>query len=129
VLSPGLVLRLPASMASVASARRAVERLAFVSDELRDDVKILVTELLTNAVRHSRSAEDSSLIVRIGGSPDRVLIEVIDPGPCFEARDVSAEPGLTERGMGLRIVSRLAHRWGSEPEPGACRTWAEVLAG
>jgi anti-sigma regulatory factor (Ser/Thr protein kinase) len=55
--SSKLVLRLPASTASAASARRAVEGGAFVSVGLQEDVKLVVTELVTNAIRHSGRIE------------------------------------------------------------------------
>jgi len=132
VLSPSLVLRLPASPASAAVARRAVEAREFASSGLLENVKLVVTELVTNAARHSPRPDTGpvgTITVHVRGSADHVLIEVFDAGPCFEATTTGSIPDLSESGMGLFLVARLAHRWGTEPRPGACRAWAELRSG
>ncbi len=128
MLSSSLDLQLPASTAAAASARRAVERCVFVSPARRDDVKLVVTEMVSNAVRHSLLMDRAVITVRLARSAQHILVEVVDPGPCFDMPPASPTPGESEGGMGLFIVSQTAHRWGVEARPEACRVWAELRA-
>jgi serine/threonine-protein kinase RsbW len=124
------VFRLPARRASVADARcRIRERLAEwdADPELCDDASLVVTELFTNAVRHTDS-EKITCVVRQSGAV--VRLEITDqgrgsqePAPC----DASME---AEGGRGLLLVSVLALAWGSVPgEDGTGRVvWAELAA-
>ncbi|SEO85080.1 Anti-sigma regulatory factor (Ser/Thr protein kinase) [Actinacidiphila rubida] len=124
------VFRLPALSASVADARGRVRaRLAEwgLDAELRDDAGLVVTELFTNAVRHTRS-EKITCTVQDTGSVIR--LEVTDQGrgtsvplPCDAQED-------EEGGRGLLLVSLLSVAWGSDPaESGPGRmVWAELAA-
>jgi anti-sigma regulatory factor (Ser/Thr protein kinase) len=76
-----------------------------------DDIRLLVSELVTNAVRHAdaRSAGEVGLDVTIDRG--RVRVEVADPGAGFEPQprdDEMNRPG----GWGLYLVDRIADRWG-----------------
>jgi anti-sigma regulatory factor (Ser/Thr protein kinase) len=89
------------------------------------DVLLVASELVTNAVVHSGCEQDHQLNVRVSEQDDRVLIAVHDPG--IAPRDAAPETGESARpgGWGLRIVDRLAERWGSE-RPDGHRVWAEL---
>ena len=91
-----------------------------------DDLRLMVSELITNAVTHSglRRAESVILKVRVQ-SGSRVRVEVADPGGGFP--DVSTPP-TDQHGRGLEIVARLADRWGTERN-GETRVWAEFSLG
>jgi anti-sigma regulatory factor (Ser/Thr protein kinase) len=111
VSTPGnLELRLLPDPASVAEARRKVlEALAPQLDKASaDTVKLLISELVTNAVRHGGGREPVELHAHWNS---QVRIEVVDHGQGFTptpragARD---EPG----GYGLLLVGSLADRWG-----------------
>lgn len=86
-----------------------------------DDVLLLVSELVTNSVRHSNGDDrtEEEVVVRVAKQGSVVRLEVSDPGPCF---DEDADRGS---GLGLRIVERIADRWGIDKE-GRCTVWAEV---
>ncbi|HEX2088574.1 MAG TPA: ATP-binding protein [Actinomycetota bacterium] len=106
-----------------AEARRSLVPLDRVipSDRL-EDLRIMVSELVTNSVVHSglKRGDPISLLVKV--LPERVRVEVADQGRRF--------PDLFKRrrkhhGRGLMIVDRLADRWGTERGP-QTKVWAEI---
>lgn len=107
-------LELPSSADAPASARRALKGLSGrVSDGRLRDVVLLVSELVTNAVRHA-AGEQVRLIVTLD---DRALrVEVHDPGEGFELRQPVPDPARPS-GWGLYLVAELADRWGVDRAP------------
>lgn len=104
-------------------ARRSLVPLDRVipSDRL-DDLRIMVSELVTNSVVHSglKGGEPISLLVKV--LPERVRVEVADPGRRFP--DISKRR-RTHHGRGLMIIDRLADRWGTE-RGSQTKVWAEI---
>ncbi|HWE14084.1 MAG TPA: ATP-binding protein [Solirubrobacteraceae bacterium] len=92
---------------------------AEVDDRELVDVKLLVTELVTNAVMHGRGR------IRVGGQLDehRLLIEVIDQGSGFE-RIVRERDFENVGGQGLNAVEAIATRWGIHE--GTSHVWFEL---
>ena len=76
-----------------------------------DDAALMLTEIVTNAVRHSGTGPEDRFMVRMFEGEHQLRIEVEDPGAGF---DVPA-PLPAEGGYGLRIVDRLAAAWGMNP--------------
>src|SRR4051812_20351195 len=96
-----------------ADARRELEsRLpGGLPPALVDDVLLLTTELVTNSVRHSPAAGNGMVDVAVLLAPERIRVEVSDPGTGFD--HVPHRPGtLSEGGRGLFLVDALAERWG-----------------
>src|SRR5438128_4698529 len=96
-----------------ADARRQLEsRLpGGLPPSLVDDVLLLTTELVTNSVRHSPAADTGTVDVAVRLAPERIRVEVSDPGSGFA--HVPRYPGtLSEGGRGLFLVEVLAERWG-----------------
>jgi serine/threonine-protein kinase RsbW len=87
-----------------------------------DDAELIVSELATNAVRHSAS-RDGTYELRLEAKPGRLRIEVLDRGGSARAA-VLGEPG--ESGRGLLIVEALADDWGQEGRAGLTVWWAEL---
>lgn len=113
---------LPASVTTPAAARavvrEAVERgRAGVRIE---DVALVVSELVTNAVIHGRG--DITLDVVVG--PDAVHVSVEDAGP--EPPTPRAAEPADESGRGLLLVSRIASQWGVRPVDTGKVVWADV---
>jgi anti-sigma regulatory factor (Ser/Thr protein kinase) len=110
---------------SAAEARRA---LGEVSDHLSprrlEDAQLLVSELVTNAIRHAGLGDDDEIrLVVVAG--DRALrIEVCDPGRGFEAAEPDPDPGRPS-GWGLYLVRELSDRWGVERNQ-QTRVWFEL---
>src|SRR3954470_15282986 len=102
-------------------ARTALRGLNGSLSRLRQPVGLLVSELVTNAVRHGGAGPSNTVSVRLDSSPDRVRVEVKDEGPGFEPR-VGRRIDPVEDGFGLTLVDQLADRWGVEVEAGG-RVW------
>ncbi|HEU4895478.1 MAG TPA: ATP-binding protein [Acidimicrobiia bacterium] len=82
-----------------------------------DDVVLVVSELVSNSVRHGAS---EGIDVKVTNRNGRVRVEVTDDGPGFDA---SAPRG---EGLGLTIVERLADRWGMQDSGQRFTVWAEL---
>jgi anti-sigma regulatory factor (Ser/Thr protein kinase) len=110
-------LRLPANQGAPSQARRAVGDLG-LPDRLRDDAVLLVSELVTNSLRHSGIAPDDDIEIRLVRGPDRVRVEVSDHAGATSRRPIAGsikpKPGQSS-GWGLFLVDRLAVRWGNAP--------------
>ena len=118
-----LSLRLPGGPEAAARARRELSRLrADLDPPLAETLRLLVTELVSNAVRHA-AAETVSLKVLIGRAA--VFTEVKDAGPGFDPAEAGV-PRSNHTGWGLFLVERLADRWGVTQEPAATRVWFEL---
>jgi len=116
------IIRLDPAGESVATAR------GFVDDCLArwgltdqaDDVQLIVGELVTNAIQHSRGP----VTLAIGRRPDRIVVQVQDPSP--EPPEQEPSDVLADSGRGLLLVESLAADWGTTPTPDGKRVWAEV---
>lgn len=107
-------------------ARHAVrERLEGKLDEdTAYDIHVVVSELVANAVRHGGAQGAEAVTVSLTMAPDRVRVEVEDPGPGFEPPE-RPKPRPTGGGRGLVLLERMTSRWGVSRE-GASRVWFEV---
>lgn len=115
-----LRLELPAHTAAIAEARAALDELEPpLEPSALIDLRLLVSEVVTNAVRHAGAAEGSQIVLVVEPGPDGVRVEVHDEGPGFTA-PAKPEPRATgTSGWGLFLVERLARRWGVETGPRA----------
>ena len=119
---PLLDLLLPPDPTSPRVARAAVtpvlaERLP---PDALDRLVLLVSELVTNAVRHACTPAE----LRIWINDQLVLVKVCDGSPAAPQVRLQAPDATSGRGMFL--VQRLATRWGIEAkDPGKC-VWFEL---
>lgn len=118
-------LELPSEPGAAAAARHALAPLeAKLDPDLLDDVRLLVSELVTNSVRHTNSLPDAVVRLEISLSPTIVRIEVTDAGPGFTPRERT--PGQDQSsGWGIFLVDRLSERWGVLRNGGA-HVWCEL---
>jgi anti-sigma regulatory factor (Ser/Thr protein kinase) len=117
-------VELPSSNEAPATARRALKGLAGrVSEGRARDLALLVSELVTNAVRHA-AGERLRLVVTLDARALRV--EVHDPGNGFEPREPEPDP-TRPSGWGLFLVDELADRWGVDRTPRTL-VWFEMDA-
>jgi anti-sigma regulatory factor (Ser/Thr protein kinase) len=118
--------QLSGGVEACAAARRAV--VAGDGDlpaAVREDVLLLVTELVANALQHGGVGPEDQVGVEMRLWPERVRVEVVDPGTDFAAvrpRPSHADPG----GWGLVLVDRIAARWGVGRGPSFTRVWFEI---
>ena len=116
-----LALRLSGGSDAPARARRELTRLRTELDPpLEDTLRLLVTELVSNAVRHA-AAENVSLKVLV--ARQAVFTEVTDNGPGFEPPEADA---ARTNHWGLFLVRRLADRWGVVRDGKATKVWFEL---
>jgi serine phosphatase RsbU (regulator of sigma subunit)/PAS domain-containing protein len=112
---------LPRDPTAVALARRAVETDAgALSAEELDVARLLVSELVTNAVRHGAGGE---VVLALSVDGERARFEVHDAGSRLPARRT---PSGANGGYGLNLVASLASRWGVGPKEGV---WFELDRG
>lgn len=94
-----------------------------LDDPVVDDAELLVSEIVSNSVRHAGLDTTDAIEVRIRGSRSMLHVDVIDPGPGFEPRRTPTREA--DRGWGLWLLDRLATRWGVERR-GATRVWFDL---
>jgi anti-sigma regulatory factor (Ser/Thr protein kinase) len=101
-------------------ARRALVE-AHVPEDLEHTVALLVTELIANSLRHAGLQDDDRIVLAARFVSNLVRVEVYDPGPGFDP-----EARHDVRGYGLRMVDKLASRWGVETGDDGTRVWFEI---
>lgn len=82
-----------------------------------DDVILVVSELVSNSVRHG-TTED--IDVRVTADEGTIRIEVTDDGPGFKADAPRGD------GLGLTIVEKLSEQWGMRDGGHRFTVWAEL---
>ena len=97
---------------------------ARLADHRRNDLLVLVTELVTNAVRHAGLGPEDTVVLHLAAAAGVVRVEVCDGGPGFDPAGREPGPG---GGFGLVLLRRLADRWGVDLRGGAC-AWFELDA-
>ncbi|MEV8094135.1 ATP-binding protein [Kitasatospora sp. NPDC085879] len=119
------IARFPGVPESVRDARRMV-REALEPLAQAEDAVLIVSELVTNAVVHSRSGAGGFLWVEIRRGHGAVRVAVTDEGTSDgDPAHRPADGG--DFGRGLRIVNALAEHWGATGEANGRRTvWAEL---
>ena len=102
---------------------------------LAPDSELLVSELVTNAVKATAGRDEAAVRLRLSGDSARVLIEVWDADPRPPVPKDLGEDGTPdlqeEGGRGLFLVTTLSRRWGWLPtqEPAGKVVWCELDAG
>ncbi len=108
-----------------ANARHVIDEFgALLREDVRDDLRLVVTELVTNAVVHSRTGPEAFVRLDVRLYADHVRLEVLNEGAPFPM-DARTPPGTDEHGWGLLIVERVASRWGVLQGSGTT-VWAEL---
>lgn len=122
-----LDLRLPNSRKSVAAARHSVGGVLdnFVPNPLLETVQLLVSELVTNSLRHAGLSEHDWVHVLLHLSPEILRVEVTDPGKGFNPPERADDVPEQMSGWGLVLVERLSKRWGVDIND-ATKVWFEL---
>ncbi|WP_344001723.1 ATP-binding protein [Streptomyces thermocarboxydovorans] len=115
----------PAEPGAVRAARSAVrdQLHRWDLDRLSDLAALLVSELVTNSLRHATGPIEVRL-VRPTSLNDVLLVEVSDPLPELP-REKDARPE-DESGRGLRLVASASRRWGARPGGAGKTVWFEL---
>ncbi|HET6506892.1 MAG TPA: ATP-binding protein [Baekduia sp.] len=116
---------IPRDPRAPAVARRMVDELGdAVEARCAERARLLLSEVVTNAVRHGEGEHVRVLLDAVQGGELRC--EVVDEGHGFvpKARD---RPSTVEGGWGLHLVETLSRRWGVRE--GSTHVWFELAAG
>jgi anti-sigma regulatory factor (Ser/Thr protein kinase) len=117
-------LEVPCSREAPLLVREALDRVEQIGP-VREDARLIATELVTNAVLHSGCEAGHRIEVCARLTGDRLLISVDDPCIRGENAEIRSEPDSTSGGFGLRLVQKIARRWGWD-RPNGHRVWAEL---
>jgi anti-sigma regulatory factor (Ser/Thr protein kinase) len=128
VTGPEVDITVAAEPTAARQARHALADCRLVEPAQQATLLLLVSELVTNSVRHAGMAADEAIRLRASCDHERAHVEVRDSGrsdrtPRRRDRDVNAlEPG----GLGLKLVDEMADRWGvCREDQGTC-VWFDL---
>ncbi|MEU2564035.1 ATP-binding protein [Streptomyces longispororuber] len=125
-----VIARWPRHPRSVSKARQELRKYLadWGSADIEDAALVVLSELLTNAVRHAHGTHGRVIETRFVRLPAGALrLEVHDA--CVALPVVRAPEPCAEGGRGLPLVAALAERWGVAARNGpGKRVWAELRA-
>ena len=120
------VIRLAATDAAPEEARLWLRGLLEWSDGPLEDAQLMMSELITNSLRHAGLGPTDWVEVSVQRPPPALRVMVCDPGAGFVPPDDPRLPPPSEpTGRGLYIVSRVADRWGVSCGERTC-VWFEI---
>ena len=118
-------IRLAVESSTPAAARTRVLDALGATGEAADDIGLLVSEIVTNVVRHTPALE---VVLSAGRVDSHYRVESWSMGPIFDIPTRTVDE-VTAGGYGLFIVDRVAQRWGVEADETGTRVWFEVPVG
>ena len=124
--SGSLRLELERNVRAPAIARAAVSEQLLASGidgSLGQTIVLLVSEVVSNAVRHSSGPADAAIGLEASVTPERVRIAVTDAGDGFAPRP--RDPNRPGEGYGLFLLEKAARSWGVEGD-GRTTVWFEL---
>ena len=115
-------------------ARHTVAGLApFLDPGVAENAELLVSELVTNCVRHAGLPSEAPIEFSVRASPEVLMVEVADAGHGFDhgtgARPRAIAGSASASGWGLFLVDHIADRWGAVQVDGETRVWFELSPG
>jgi anti-sigma regulatory factor (Ser/Thr protein kinase) len=121
-MSSTITFDIPRDPTAPGEARRAIEQLnGRIAPDVVPDVKLLVSELITNSVKYGG---DGEVTLRVDtASPQKLRVEVIDQGAGF-VPVARTRPATEVGGWGLHLVQTLSDRWGVYE--GSTHVWFEI---
>jgi serine/threonine-protein kinase RsbW len=115
-------LRIPAKAEYIALTRLALTglaRIAAMGDETLADLKLALTEAVSNSVRHAYADGNGWVEIAYGLSSTALEVEVVDDGPGFDPeRPTGDEEELIEGGLGIAIIRTIADELEIQSRPG-----------
>jgi anti-sigma regulatory factor (Ser/Thr protein kinase) len=117
-----LHLELPCNRDAPCVVREAIDQLEEI-ELVREDARLIASELVTNAVVHSACASTQTIEVIAKLGEDCLTISVDDP--CMAGKTAQIRSDGATGGYGLKIVEKLSRKWGSE-RPNGHLVWAEI---
>jgi anti-sigma regulatory factor (Ser/Thr protein kinase) len=124
-VEPLIAVELPAEPHSAKVARDAVAGLDGHLGDVFGDVVLVISELVTNSVRHAGLAASQPVQLSVAVQGDKVRVAVRDPGPGFDPPGAPTDPAHIG-GWGLVLVDQLAEEWGVENDGDATVVWCRL---
>ena len=119
-----LSLRLNPGPEAIPAARNALDGLGGLMERpVWENLRLLVTELVTNGVRHGSERGPVTVVVHVGA--ERVRVEVSDCGRGFDPPEAPMPHADGTGGWGLQLVDRVASSWGVQIAAMTC-VWFEL---
>jgi anti-sigma regulatory factor (Ser/Thr protein kinase) len=122
-------LAVPHQAASAASVRHRLSselRAVGIAPSVVADATLVLTELVTNAVRHAPPLDGVGMAVGWLRAGDQLRVWVSDGGSDTATPVPQAAGPTATSGRGLAIVEALAQRWGVDDEPDRRTVWAQL---
>src|SRR3954469_2259111 len=114
-----MLLALEPRPESARLARRAIHAHG-LNEDIEHTVTLLATEIVGNAVRHAGLRTDQRIVFFARLREASARVEVADQGHGSDPETVQTE------GFGLRLLAKLANRWGVDCTDRGCKVWFEV---
>jgi two-component sensor histidine kinase len=126
---PTVARRLASDAGAPAGARRALDPLVGdIGDDALDRLQLLVTELVTNCLKHGSLPFDDEIAVDVYLNGGAVYAEVHDNGVGFTPRRPDLNP-IRSSGWGLWLLDQLTTRWGIDNHAGTTAWFEMPVAG
>ena len=126
MLEAEIDMRLAPEPEVLTTARHALDQLAdLLPREKLEDLRLLVSELVANSIRHGRLSLNDQILLSVVVSGESVSGRVCDPGSGFEKPSKPRPRPDLSGGWGLPIVERISDRWGVERDRHTC-VWFEI---
>ena len=123
-----VTIELAGGPAAVGAARHAIDELADHEQLPRvDDLRLLVSELVTNSVLHGGMGPDDRVQLHVDTPDHCVRVEVCDDGTGWteHLRSTALDSDQPPGGWGLMLVGALADSWGVNAGERTC-VWFEL---
>jgi two-component sensor histidine kinase len=121
---PSVHVCLPSDFRAAGAARQSLRSLeSYVPSETVQDLNLLVSELVTNSVKHSPHLHDQAIEIDANPTDRGIRVEVTNPGGAELSNKV--RPRTSESGWGLLLVTKIASRWGVTTN-GETQIWFEI---
>ena len=126
---PELELTVRADRRAACEARHAVARFGLVGADQEPTLLLLVSELVSNSVRHAGMRAEEQIRLRARCDRRCTYVEVCDAGHSGEVPEKRAEKSdvLEPGGLGLVLVDEMADRWGVHCDDDETCVWFELV--
>ncbi|WP_308211731.1 ATP-binding protein [Actinoallomurus soli] len=115
----------PSSVSEVRKRLCAELRASGVYEEIADDAAVIISELISNALRHARPLPSGDIRVSWTHEGELIQLAVSDGGSMTEPRRTRAALSSLG-GRGLSIVEALSDKWGVSHEAETTTVWAKL---
>jgi anti-sigma B factor antagonist len=124
-----LRIDLDSSPAAAAAARAAVRELVSCDSAAAEELELLallVSEVVTNAVKHGGAVAQRGIEFNVHTTPRRTRVVVTDGGPGFDRWEERCSPSFGPGGYGIFLLNSEASRWGTLRAPDRFSVWFEL---